>query len=264
MGFAHTRAGKVAYQERGEGPPLLLLHATLHDRHDFDPIIEQLAEHYRTIAIDWPGHGESELTVEPSAPLFADVLEDIIDGLGLSRLLIIGNSVGGFAAARLAIVRPDAVAGLVLVNNGGFVRLNSLTRAYCRILGTPTIFRLAAASLVRSYMKAETDNDDSIVDRVLTKSKTPEGVRTATALWRSFATPEHDLRDRAKDLVAPTLIVWGNRDTAIPISAGRTAHDAIKGSRFEELATGHVVFSSDPEGFLAITRPFLASIHTAL
>ena len=127
MRTIETRAGRVAYSELGSGPTVLLLHATLHDRHDFDPILEALARRYRTIAVDWPGHGDSDpvdASIEPSAPLFADVLEDVVDGLGLSQFVLIGNSVGGFAAARLAINRPQSVAGLVLVNTGGFVPLS--------------------------------------------------------------------------------------------------------------------------------------------
>ena len=60
MTTIQTRAGRVAYREYGSGPTVLLLHATLHDRHDFDPIVETLAQRYRTIAVDWPGHGDSD------------------------------------------------------------------------------------------------------------------------------------------------------------------------------------------------------------
>jgi pimeloyl-ACP methyl ester carboxylesterase len=263
MTTIQTRAGRVAYREFGSGPTVLLLHAALHDRHDFDPIVETLAKRYRTIAVDWPGHGDSEpvdATMEPSAPLFADVLEDVVDGLGLSRAVLIGNSVGGFAAARLAINRPDSVAGLVLVNAGGFVPWNPLSRNLCRVLGTPAVFRRAAPLFVRGYMKAKTDSDREIAERAILKAKTAEGVRTGTALWRSFATPEHDLRSRAAELSAPTLIVWGKKDIAIPLRAGRATHDAIAGSQLEILDTGHVVFSSDPQGFLAVAEPFLQSV----
>jgi pimeloyl-ACP methyl ester carboxylesterase len=241
----------------------LLLHATLHDRHDFDPIVEKLSQRYRTIAVDWPGHGESDPVdgaMEPSAPLLADVLEDVVDGLGLSRAVLIGNSVGGFAAARLAINRPECVAGLVLVNTGGFVPWNPLSRNFCRVVGTPALFRRTAPLFVRGYMKAKTDSDREITQRTIAKAKTPDGVRTGTALWRSFATPGHDLRSRAGELSAPTLIVSGKKDIAIPLSAGRATRDAIAGSRLEILDTGHVVFSSDPQGFLAIADPFLESV----
>jgi pimeloyl-ACP methyl ester carboxylesterase len=263
MPTIQTRAGRVAYGELGSGPTVLLLHATLHDRHDFDPILESLARCYRTIAVDWPGHGDSDpvdATMEPSAPLFADVLEDVVDGLGVSRAVLIGNSVGGFAAARLAINRPESVAGLVLVNTGGFVPLNPLSRTFCRVLGTPAVFRRAAPLFIRGYMKANADSDREIVERATAAAKTQEGVRVGTGLWRSFATPEHDLRSRAAQLSAPTLIVWGKKDIAIPPSAGRATHDSIRGSRLEILNTGHVVFSSDPDGFLAVAEPFLQSV----
>ena len=262
MTYMQTRAGRISYRESGSGPTVLLLHDTLHDRHDFDPILESLARRYRTIAVDWPGHGDSDPvddTMEPSAPLFADVLEDVIDGLGVSRAVLIGNSVGGFAAARLAINRPESVAGLVLVNTGGFVALNPASRTFCRVLGTAAVFRWAAPLFVRGYMKAKTDSDRDIIERAIAAAKTKEGVRIGTGLWRSFVTPEHDLRSRAGELAVPTLIVWGKKDIAIPLSAGRATHDSIKGSRLEILNTGHVVFSSDPDGFLAVAEPFLQS-----
>ncbi len=203
MPTIQTRAGRVAYSEIGSGPTVLLLHATLHDRRDFDPILETLARRYRVIAVDWPGHGDSDPVdpaVEPSAPLFADVLEDVVDGLGLTRAVLIGNSVGGFAAARLAINRPECVAGLVLVNTGGFVPLGPATRAFCRVIGSRAFVRLGAPAFIRGYMKAKTDNDREIVARAIAATKTAEGIRTETGLWRSFATPEHDLRSRASGI----------------------------------------------------------------
>lgn len=262
MPTIQTRAGRVAYHEAGDGPTVLLLHATLHSRHDFDPIVDALARRYRTIAVDWPGHGDSDpipAAVEPSAPLLADVLEDVVDGLGITRAVLIGNSVGGFAAARLAINHPDTVAGLVLVNNGGFLPMNPLLRLFCRVLGTPAVQRIAAPTHIRGYMKAKTANDRAIVARAIAAARTDEGVRVVTGLWRSFATPGHDLRGRAAELTAPTLIVWGKQDIA-PLRAGRATHEAIAGSRFEVFDTGHVAFSSDPDGFLAVAEPFLESV----
>jgi pimeloyl-ACP methyl ester carboxylesterase len=262
MTTIQTRAGRVAYRELGSGPTVLLLHATLHDRRDFDPIVEPLARRYRTIAVDWPGHGDSDpvdAAMEPGAPLFADVLEDVVDGLGLSRAALIGNSLGGFAAARLAITRPEFVTGLILVNTGGFVPLNPLSRTFCRVMSMPAVWRTAPL-FIRGYMKARTDSDREIVERAIARARTDDGVRTATGLWRSFTTPEHDLRGRADALSAPTLIVWGKRDIAVPLSYGRVVHDAIRDSRLEILDTGHVVFSSDPLGFLEVAEPFLESV----
>lgn len=62
MAFVQSTAGRVSYQERGSGPPVVLLHATLHDLTDFDAITGPLAARgYRTVAVDWPGHGQSAI-----------------------------------------------------------------------------------------------------------------------------------------------------------------------------------------------------------
>lgn len=185
MSTIQTRAGRVSYDEMGSGPTVVLLYATLHDRRDFDPIRAQLARRYRTIAVDWPGHGDSgpvDPTLEPSAPLFADVLEDVVDGLGLTEAVLIGNSVGGFAAARLVITRPECVAGLILVNTGGFVPLGPLTRAFCRFIGSPGFVRLGARAFIRGYMKAKSDSDRAITNRAIAAARTAEGARTLTGL----------------------------------------------------------------------------------
>ncbi|WP_096505802.1 alpha/beta fold hydrolase [Mycobacteroides stephanolepidis] len=262
MPVVQTRVGPIAYDDHGSGAVVVLLHATLHDRHDFGTIAPKLASRHRVIAIDWPAHGESPdlaPSLAPGAALFADVLQDLVEALDLPPAVFVGNSVGGFCAARLAITHPHRVAGLVLVNGSGFLS-SAVTRTYCRVLGTPAVMRPLLPRLARSYMRAASANDRAILDRVLARADTDEGVKTVTAVWRSFAAPEHNLLARADRITAPTLIVWGSKDTAIPLRYGRATHRAIPGSRLELLPTGHLPFSSDPAGFLTIVDPFLAAV----
>jgi pimeloyl-ACP methyl ester carboxylesterase len=260
MPILSARTGKVAYSDTGEGRPVVLLHANLHDRHDFDPIVGPLARRHRVIAVDWPSHGESQAVENTTGPLLADVLDDIIDALNLKDVVLIGNSVGGSAAARLAITRPELVKGLVLVNTGGFVPNTPLTKAFCRLMGTETVARWVMPRFIPVYLKAQTRSDESIVARAVGRARTGDGVRTAASLWRSFGTPEYDLRDRAHRIAAPTLIVWGDRDPTLSLRVGRATQRAIPGSTLHRLHTGHVVFSSDPTGFLRVVEPFLEGI----
>src|SRR5437868_3351254 len=116
MKTIRTRTGNVAYEIFGNGLPLILLHANPGDHRDYEAVIPALAQDYQVIAVDWPGYGESPAPQPPksaSAMLFADVLEDVISGLGLERVALIGNSVGGFAAARFASTHPEKVEALV-------------------------------------------------------------------------------------------------------------------------------------------------------
>lgn len=261
MPSVSTRAGELFYEESGQGDPVILLHATLHDHRDFAAVTPELAEQHRVIAVDWPGHGESAPVGEGfslSAPLLADLLEDVIDALDLDRVSLVGNSVGGFAAARFAATHPDKVRSLVLVNSGGFTKMNLVSKSFCAAMGTPLINRAIMPLFIRAYMKTQSDNDKLVADRALAKSRTGEGTQTAADLWRSFADPRHDLTTLAAQITAPTLIVWGSKDTAIPLRDGRRAASLIPGARLETLPTGHVAFSSQPDQFLALVEPFLS------
>ncbi|GAB11278.1 putative hydrolase [Gordonia araii NBRC 100433] len=264
MTTIETSAGRAAYDSRGSGPPLVLLHATLHDRHDFDQIVGPLAADYRVITVDWPGHGDAGPAAGVTAPSLAKALDEIVTALDIGPAVFIGNSVGGYAAARLAIERPDAVAGLVLVNTGGFSPQDRLSNLVCRLLGSPAIASRLAPAVVSSYMRAASDEDRAIASRALSRIRTDAGLETFTSLWRSFADPEHDLRRRAGTITAPTLVVWGTRDRVAAARWGRTATRVIPGAEFVALPTGHIVFASAPSAFLERVRPFIAAAHARI
>jgi pimeloyl-ACP methyl ester carboxylesterase len=126
-------------------------------------------------------------------------------------------------------------------------------------MGTPAVMKRVLPSFIRSYMKAGSDSDRAVQERALARAHTQDGVDLTAALWRSFAAPEYDLRPRADRITAPCLVIWGSKDTAIPLRLGRATAASIPGARLETLPTGHVPFSSDPGGFLAIAEPFLAA-----
>ncbi|HEY5155855.1 MAG TPA: alpha/beta hydrolase [Acidimicrobiales bacterium] len=261
MNSITTRAGRIAYTDQGDGPPIVMLHATLHDHHDYDAIVEPLARHHRVIAIDWPGHGESQSpppALEVTAPLLAGVFDDLMTELDLGSVVIIGNSVGGFVAARFALDHPGLVAGLVLVNAAGFQKQSVVTRQFCRTLGRPSIARAVVPRLVPRYMRPISSLDGQITERATALARTKQGARTAAALWRSFSWPDYDLREHAAELRAPTLLVWGADDPVIPLEAGQQTNQMILGSTLVGMATGHVPFSSQPDVFLDHVEPFIA------
>ena len=262
MPTMQTSLGTVSYTEQGSGPPMLLLHATLHDHTDFAPVHDELSNGRRVLALDWPGHGESPI---PPAPLgavqFGDLAIEFVDQLELDNLVVVGNSVGGYAACRLAIERPERVAGVVLVNTGGFTPHSVFTRAVCAVMGRPAVVKAVAPLSVRAYMRARNPTDKAIVHRVVARAKSTDGAQTAAALWKSFTEPGHDLRERAGQITAPVLITWGAKDLTAPKRWGKAVHAAIGGSKFETLPTGHVVFSSEPAAWLGMVLPFVDAAH---
>jgi pimeloyl-ACP methyl ester carboxylesterase len=262
MPLIETSFGAVSYSDEGSGAPILLLHAALHDRTDYRPVAAPMMRGRRVLALDWPGHGESPLPPTPlRAAQLGDLLIEFADRLDLTNAVIVGNSVGGYAASRLALERPERVAGVVLINTGGFTPHSVFTRGFCAVMGRPAVIRAVFPAFVRAYMRAKNPTDKAIVDRVVARAKSDDGARTAAALWKSFTEPEHDLRSRAAEIKAPVLITWGGRDVTAPPRWGRAIHAAIAGSRFESLPAGHVVFSSEPVAWLETVLPFVDAAH---
>ncbi len=258
MTTMETSLGTVAYTDEGAGPPIVLLHAALHDRTDFAPVTEALGNGRRVLALDWPGHGDSPL---PAIPLraveFGDLLVEFADRLDLRGAVVVGNSVGGYAACRVALERPERVAGVVLINTGGFTPHSVFTRFFCAVMGRPAVIKAIFPAFVRAYMRAKTPADEAIVDRVVARAKTDSGARTAAALWKSFTDDGHDLRTRAADITAPVLITWGTKDVTAPPRWGKAVQAAIPGARLETLPAGHVIFSSEPQAWLETVLPFV-------
>lgn len=256
-----TRLGPVAVHERGAGAPVVLLHAIGHDHRDFDAIVPTLAASHHVLAVDWPGHGGSPAPASPatlSATDFADALEDLTAALDLGPAAFLGNSVGGFAAARLAARHPERVSALVLVDPGGFGELGWLERAFCRVKGTETVTRWVWNAFPAHYLVVRNEHTAAILERVRA-AETPDGVRVQAAVWRSFTEPGHDLRGEAASIRAPTLIAWGEDDPVLPVADGARAAALIPGAHLVRFPTGHMPFVEAPEAFLAAVEPFLAS-----
>jgi pimeloyl-ACP methyl ester carboxylesterase len=109
-------------------------------------------------------------------------------------------------------------------------------------------------------MRSRTDADRRARALSVATTRRDDGLRAVAELWRSFVSPEHDLRAEASSIAAPTLIVWGRKDPVIALKAGHEIQRLIPASRIAELDTGHVPHTSDPEGFADELQGFLASL----
>jgi pimeloyl-ACP methyl ester carboxylesterase len=255
--FIETSTGPIAYDIRkrepgsGDGEPqtIVMLPSGGHDRHDYDELRELLTARFRTIALDWPSHGESPAgSVDGSAMSLASVAAEAVALLAPKGALVLGNSVGGYAATRVAIERPDLVRSLVIVDGGGFQPRSPATRIFCALMSRPWFLRVVYPAFSAAYMRAKTPADARARQTAIATTRSDPGLRAVAELWRSFVSPEHDLRREAPSIAAPTLLIWGRRDPVIPRRFGRRAQRLIPGSRLVILDTGHVPHTSDPEG----------------
>lgn len=253
-------SSSVHFTESGKGKPLLLLHANPGDSLDFEAVIPELAKQYRVLALDWPGYGGS---AQPSSDrvvcvlYFYQVLMEFLDALKLPPALFIGNSLGGNVAARLAILAPERVLGLVLVSSGGFTAHNLATRAFCALQGSR--FAFSPRFFAGLYLRRRNPVVMAMLKRAATSQATATRRALNRAVWRSFLDPMNDLRESAGRIKAPTLLIFGRYDPVISAKHdGRIASKSIPEARLVVMPSGHAPFAEIPEAFLEKALPFLA------
>ncbi|MET7700253.1 alpha/beta hydrolase [Streptomyces sp. NPDC005485] len=264
-----TPLGDIAVRAHGEPgtSAVLLLHANPGDGRDFDAVLPALADRHRTFVVDWPGFGDSTAS-EPgrvTPERLVDVAERVLDVLaaeqGVRRIAVVGNSVGGYVACRLAEGRhARAVTALVLVDPAGFTRLSPLTRWFCReVMGRPARARRLVVPLARLYLgELRTPSARATYRRARQLPGNTTRLAVHCAIWRGFAEPGFGLRDPGA-LRIPVLLLWGSRDPVVPaLLDGRRARRALPAHTVSVvLPAAHEAYNERPDLFLRHTLPFL-------
>jgi pimeloyl-ACP methyl ester carboxylesterase len=250
------RAMRLTDTVEGDGQPIVLLPSGAHTTRDYDLVKPALLEHGRVIGLEWPLEGPG------SATLFADAVEEAVARLAPEGAVVIGNSIGGFSAARLALRRPGLVSGLVFVDGGGFLPPSLQARVFCSLMGRPWFLRAIYPAFAKRYMRARGDFDREVAQRATATARDERTSRTLAGLWKSFAGPEHDLRDRVEEIRVPTLVVWGRHDPVIPLKTGEWVAEHLPDAELVVLDTGHVPHASDPRAFAAAVVPFVKKALT--
>lgn len=249
----------IALRRTGVGPPVVCLHATGHGGRDYDDMGARLAQSFETIAIDWPGQGDSGPDVTPaSAARYAALLEGVIDQLQIKRAILIGNSIGGAAAIIYGARRPERVRGLVLCNTGGVFAVNWFVRWYCARLAQR--FRRGAAGdrnfgpWFARYYRGILREPAAAARReeIVTAGCNVAG--TLAEAWESFGRADADIRYLVPQLTMPVLYAWAKHDRALPWALARKAAMSAPDARVALFNGGHSAFLEQPGKF---ARAFL-------
>lgn len=237
--------------------------------------LPQFMRSHRCIAFDLPGFGNSEMPADGiSMSGYARAVDELLQQLGVAAACVVGNSMGGFVAAELAIRFPQRVERLVLVSAAGLAG---------RYIGLPTelIAHPSGVAIGRVLFGLGGVPDGLATGlarrrggrRLALGFVTTHARRLHPALvreliggtGRSGAAPaavelaQYDFKDRVPDIACPTLIVWGDTDNLVPVSSAAAYEDAIPNARkviYED--TGHVPMLERPARFNADLTAFLA------
>jgi pimeloyl-ACP methyl ester carboxylesterase len=262
-----ARGARIRFVEAGNGPPLVLVHDYLASRVAWDDVLPRLAMHFRVIAPDLPGFGESE---KPSPSryrydfdAFSESLVDLVAAIGLARLSLCGHAMGGSVALTMAANHAHLVEKLVLVNPLVYpARPDALARIASVPVFGPLLFKqLLGRTLFRNRFFAQAPPDANTgparrVEHLFDLFDAPAAREAAYATMRAML-DTRPLTASIPRVTTPTLVVWGRRNPTSPVSEGRRLSRELGGSRFEVFDCGASPAEECPEAFAKVVTSFL-------
>ncbi|WP_432953433.1 alpha/beta fold hydrolase [Micromonospora haikouensis] len=268
-----TVRGRVARcRVTGDGPPVVLLHGIGRTLADFAELHERLAHDHRVISLDLAGHGGSAPLDEPhTLPALARAAADCLDALGVTDPAhLVGNSLGGAVAMRLAVDDPARVASLVLVASAGFGREVTIglrllaVRPLARLLLRPS--RAVARRTERALFHDRRHVTAARLTEALAAARRPHAARVMRELVGSLGTVRgvaapwrQELLDAVARLDLPVLVVWGDRDLILPAAHLDAARARLPRARTHLFAdTGHLPQVERAEEFHRLVTGFWA------
>jgi pimeloyl-ACP methyl ester carboxylesterase len=255
----------------GPGEPIIFIHGLSGCWQNWLENIPHFARDHRVIAVDLPGFGQSEMPeTEISVSGYADTIDALMTELGIDSAQIVGNSMGGFIGAELAIQYPARVERLVLVAAAG------LSVEYIRTERTQGL-RHQAENVAFFYLGWIASRSHTVAARrrlrtalLLLVAAHPGKLPPALALEQVAgsgkpgfsdaldAMMNYPLRDRLEKIGCPTFIVWGDKDRLVPVKDAAVFEELIPDARaviYKD--TGHITMMERPARFNADVHAFL-------
>jgi len=246
----------IAYERRGRGAPLVLIHAYPLDHTIWKEVVPLLESDFDLILLDLRGFGESELRKADSSILdFASDIADLLTQLKIKRAILAGHSMGGYVALAFARAYPERVVGLGLISSqlradtpeGKAGRYETARQVMDKGVGlvveamTP---KLSAEPRVQAFVR-----------ELISKQKP---LALSNALTAMAERP--DSTDLAKTFKFPVLVVHGDADALIPVDRGREVKALLPNAHYVELPDlGHMTMMENPQAVAEALRFFLKS-----
>lgn len=268
----------LGYHEAGEptalggGLPLVMLHGGgpgASAWSNFGSTLPRFAAGFRTLLVDQPGFGRSDKppVVGNYYRHSADYVVRLLDEIGVGRIHLLGNSLGGGTAMRLALTHPDRVGRLVLMGPGG-LSLNLFhadpTEGVQRLMdfsATPT--REALRAFISTMVVDQSLVTDELVEERFADATAPGAQEAMASMGMSFWNPETAedgmLWREAHRLRTPTLLTWGREDRVNPLDGAMVALKLIPKAQLHVFPhCGHWAQVEAADEFAEVATAFLA------
>ena len=268
--FADIDGMRVHYQEKGTGTPLVLLHGFTSSTYSWKDVFEPLSKNFRVIAVDLKGFGFSgKPDGDYSRRAQAMLVGHLLDYLKIEKAWLCGNSMGGEIALNVALVNPQRLAGLILIDSAGVevTGASSLAPGYLllpivgRVL---TAFALTSDKLVRQGLEKSFYDRTKVTNERVANYYRPlqtRGGQLAAVRARTQAA-ESPIEQDLSRINVPTLIIWGAQDALIPLEAGIKMNKLIKESKLVIFdSCGHLPQEEMPARVVEEMTKFIAGAN---
>jgi len=261
--IAESHGVRIAYEVRGEGEPLVLVHGLAYDRAGWGRLPELLAERFRVILLDNRGVGESDAPAGPYtvAQMAADVVA-VLDDAGIARTNLFGVSLGGYIAQEVALDYPEHVAKLILASTapGGPKAVpmpQSTQEAFARY---PTMEREAGLRMfVENSLGARGVRELPELVEEIFQYRLGHAPTVEAWLAQATAGATFDSYDRIGAIGAPTLVIAGGADIVVDPRNAALLGELIRDARVEVVADrGHLLVWEDSERVAELVTEFLS------
>jgi pimeloyl-ACP methyl ester carboxylesterase len=265
-----TSAGRVSTLQAGVGEPVVMIHGLGATKASFLPTINALAPSYRTVAIDLPGFGDAQkpLRAAYDPPFFARSVIDALDTLGLTRVHLVGHSLGGRVALEIAMRHPERLQSVTLMTPSMAWRRDRPWAPYLRLLRPELgLLQPAPRALIDPLVRHLVPGTDRgwgavAVDEFLRGFLDPRGRAAFYAAARSIYLEEPGGPDgfweRLRSVTTPALFIWGRQDRLVPAAFQRHVEKAIPAAEHVVLDSGHVPQLERPRELHAAMGRFIA------
>jgi pimeloyl-ACP methyl ester carboxylesterase len=252
-----------AWEWPGGPPPTLLLHGIGNYGRYWDFVADSIAGRVRLVAPDARGHGESGRPTDAYAPdeFVADAIA-VLDALAIERAIVVGHSMGGTHAIRLAAAHPDRVERLVVVDAGTEAMREGSERARRLSLERPERFEYADDALAYLRRTSPGYSEDVYKNRMRWLFKEDAG----DLVWRSsrdalasiMSSRGSDLAGALDAVRCPVLLVRGTRSNVLSADVAQRMLKSLADGRLIELDAGHNVALDRPSELAAAVVEFAA------
>jgi pimeloyl-ACP methyl ester carboxylesterase len=247
----------LQYVEQGDerGIPVILLHGITDSLHSFDLMMPRLPRRFRVFALSQRGHGDSSRPASYRTRDFASDAAAFMDKMKIKSAVIVGHSMGSYIAQRFAIDYPDRTLGLVLIGSFSTLRGNREVAAF-RDSVVSKLSDPVDRGFVREFQASTITRS---VPEKFFETVIEESAKVPARVWKLAleALLEDDSSTEIGNIKAPTLIVWGDRDSFFLRKEQDTLASRITGARLVIYSgTGHAPHWEEPDRFASDLAAF--------